>query len=216
MLLLIQYAVAEDNNLTLRVLFDDPRTADMGELLIGLLNSDDILGDVAQTILRSKQLQLDEVSPILLEERLSRILLLSSREEIGSVCGNYSDCHYDMLLREIIVKERDYVYYLDWLIDRMNRSTISPEVRQLISSAAASVLSLEPVAHTSSEFTAYYGFFLFGNTRSATGGSELAYGQDIEAVINTMEYEDASQEGIDRVRRLLVGLRHRGELEHQR
>lgn len=63
---------------------------------------------------------------------------------------------YGRLLREVVIKRADYIYYLDWLI---------AESSMLVGRAAAAVLTEKPVAQESSLFTAFEGFLLYGTWR---------------------------------------------------
>ncbi|CAH6420288.1 Hypothetical protein POVR2_LOCUS115 [uncultured virus] len=143
----------------MRVLLDDPRASNVGRMLIGLLYKEDMDKEWYKVILRSKQISLDEVAPHQLVELTSRQYPSEVEELIMRDCYSYNECHFELLLREIAIKRRDLAYYLDWLIESTATQTTSQEVRQLISSAAASALSNESAKHSSDLFTAYSAFY---------------------------------------------------------
>jgi hypothetical protein len=149
-----------------------------------------------EVILRSKQIVLEDI----LNDKLRDIIPSSwlSEPEVQALvltsCRKYNECHFEMLLREIVIKRLDFSYYLDWIIEHVSRPSTSREVRYLISSAAKSVLSDEEVIHSDDLFTAYSGFFLLANQRD----------KDIEAIINTLEDEEGvTREGIRKARMLI-------------
>lgn len=207
--LAIQNAVTDAGPEVLAVLLSDPRATNISGLLVGLLHTD-ASREMARVILASDQLELEEVPLQLLQQLTGYNDDLSP--VVPRICNDYNKCHVEVLLRELVVKQRDYIYYLDWLIDRMQRPTTRPEVRDLISGAATAVLTTEPTVHTSPEFTAYYGFFLFGTTESASlvrsspQGAE-ARKRDVALILDTLRLDaDVTRDGIERAEKLLQAL----------
>lgn len=130
------------------------------------------------------------------------------REIVTLITRNcdYNTCHYNLLLRELILERREFVYYLDWLIAECHRADTRSEVRLLISEAAKSVITPGYINHATPELTAYTAFLLLANTRS--GGGALASNtgmSDIAMVMNWIEQESGvTNEGL-RLSRLLLG-----------
>lgn len=165
-----------------QALLDDPRATDIGDLLAEILNEYEYQPEIGLIILKSKQIQLEDVDEDELYELVGDL-------DIGEVCNDYNKCHYKMLLlRELVVKQRDYIYYLDWLIDRMQRPTTRLEVRDLISGAATAVLTTEPTVHTSPQ------------------GAE-ARKRDVALILDTLRLDaGVTRDGIERAEKLLQAL----------
>lgn len=124
----------------------------------------------------------------LAEAEIEEMLIQVSKE------GNYNRYHFEMLLSEIVIKQADIGYYLDWIITRTKHWHIEDHVIDLVGRAAASVIDGKKVVHYTDDFTAYSGFFLLANSPD----------RDVEAVLNTLRSEEGvTNEGLRRASLLL-------------
>jgi hypothetical protein len=127
---------------------------------------------------------------------LSGFALEQIERMVCSQWRSYSVNHFEMLLKELIWKRRDYGYYLDWLIAKYNEPDTSLEVKDMIGRAAGDMAYSRVPVHDSDAFTAYNGFLLLVNSPD----------QDVRACLNTLEMEGASQAGIQMAGTLLGAL----------
>jgi hypothetical protein len=111
---------------------------------------------------------------------------LFTREDIIRAMYAPDNELYSHLLRELIIKRRNLGYYVKWLITRMK--DVSPDVRRMVSSAAASVYTSKPVVHSSPMFTAFSGFLLLANARIGSKWNALG-------IIETLSMEQGVTEG---------------------
>lgn len=124
------------------------------------------------------------------EDEVERVLEIDTGDD-------YNTYHLEMLLQELASRRLEYGYYLDWIIKHATRADTNAEAKDLIGRAATSVLgsprsadamlSTRPTVHTSPEFTAYAGFFLLANTKSAT--VEDVNVDDTRACLDTIRHE---------------------------
>ncbi|CAH6419555.1 Hypothetical protein POVR2_LOCUS60 [uncultured virus] len=163
----IRVAATNQRPLVLTVLLEDDRAKDARRLVAELL-SETRNRSVLCSLAKSRQAVFSDLQP----ETLKRVVdACVDQAEPGLLqqlllpCYEYSECHYSMLLREIVIKRRDLGYYIDWITEQMKHEDVYINLRRVMISAIDS-LQAETIVHTSDIFTAYSGFFLLSQTRS--------------------------------------------------
>lgn len=171
----IRHAVEQDLTSLLPILLADPRVQAPMSSLADLVNLNSI--GTASILLEAKQTKLEDIPWEEVEYALNLI-----PESIGAItgahalsgvdkreierrvthtCRGYNSCHYDWLLREIILRRPTLEQVMDWLIEKQADPTTSHDTDQLLTDVAAYVLSGRSPVGKSSEFEAYYGFLRF-------------------------------------------------------
>lgn len=204
----IRHAVEQDLTSLLPILLADPRVQAPMSSLADLVNLNSI--GTASILLEAKQTKLEDIPWEEVEYALNLI-----PESIGAItgahalsgvdkreierrvthtCRGYNVCHYDWLLREIILRRPTLEQVMDWLIEKQADPTTSHDTDQLLTDVAAYVLSGRSPVGKSSEFEAYYGFLRFA----------LDANREVRKTLKQMRELGVSESGIEEAA-ILIG-----------